>query len=311
VTAVVEARPAAPDWLTRSEIGLCPCGCVGPRRRGDAVAKTINGAAGVMRQAIYADDMAARPGLLQRIDPRTKLLGLLALLIVASLSHQLVVLLALYLVTLVLAWASRLPVWSFVKRVWLFVPIFTAVIVIPATLNLITPGHIVVSFGTWFGHPVGITAQGLRGAALITARVAASVSMAVLVTLTTRWPCLLTGLRSLHVPRLFVTVAAMAHRYIFHLLDIVTDVYVARRARTVRSESTVGLRRFVGASAGVLFGKSTHLTGEVHQAMVARGYVGEAHALDAPTLTGADVVAAAAIVALVGALLALGRAGLA
>ena len=106
-----------------------------------------------------------------------------------------------------------------------------------------------------------------------------------LVTLTTSWPRLLTGLRGLHVPRLFVTVAAMAHRYIFHLLDIVSDVYVARRARTVKPDSAVGVRRFVGASAGVLFGKATHLTGEVHQAMVARGYVGEAHALDAPAFT--------------------------
>ena len=156
------SRPAAPDWLTRSEIGLCPCGCIGKRRRGNAVAKTINGAAGVARQAIHADEMASRPGLLQRLDPRTKLLGLLALLVVASLSRQLVVLLALYLVTLVLAWASRLAVWSFVKRVWLFIPIFTAVIVLPATLNLITPGHVVVSLGTWFGHPVGLTSQGLR-----------------------------------------------------------------------------------------------------------------------------------------------------
>ena len=130
-------------------------------------------------------------------------------------------------------------------------------------------------------------------------------------TLTTSWPSLLSGMRGLHVPRLFVTVAAMAHRYIFHLLDVVTDVYVARRARTVKPEGLEGLRRFVGASAGVLFGKANHLTGEVHQAMVARGYVGEAHALDAPALTGADALAAAVVVVLVGALVALGRAGLA
>ena len=125
----------------------------------------------------------------------------------------------------------------FVRRVWLFVPLFTAVVVLPATLNLVTPGHVVVSFGTWFGHPVGMTGQGLRGAALITSRVAVSVSLAVLVTLTTGWPRLLAGLRSLRVPRLFVTVAAMAHRYIFYLLDSVTDLYTARRARTVNPDS--------------------------------------------------------------------------
>ncbi len=169
-------RPATPDWLTTSEVGLCPCGCVGRRRKGNVVAKTLDGTANVARQALYADDMANTPGLLQRLDPRTKLVGLLALLVVASLSRSLVVLGAMYVVTLGLAVASRLPVWSFVKRVWLFVPLFTAVVVLPATLNVVTPGRIVVPLGHWwFGGAIGLTAQGLRGAALITARVAVSV----------------------------------------------------------------------------------------------------------------------------------------
>ena len=302
-------RPVTPDWLVTSEVGLCPCGCIGKRRKGNVVAKTLNGTANVARQAIYADEMASAPGLLQRLDPRTKLVGLLALLVVASLSHSLVVLVALYLMTLVLALASRLPVWSFVKRVWLFIPIFTAVVVLPATLNVITPGQIVVPLGHWwFGGPIGMTSQGLRGAALITARVAVSVSLAVLVTFTTSWPRLLTGLRSLGVPRMFVTVAAMAHRYIFHLLDSVTDMYTARRARTVRPESIDGLRRFVGASAGSLFGKANHLTAEVHQAMVARGYVGEAHTLVPPALGPVDVGALASVALLATALVVLGHA---
>ena len=35
------------------------------------------------------------------------------------------------------------------------------------------------------------------------------------------------------------------------------------------------------ASAGALFGKAHHLSEEVHQAMVARGYRGDARTLDA------------------------------
>ncbi len=299
----------APDWLVRSEVGLCPCGCIGRRKKANVVAKTLNGGADVARQAIYADEMASRPGALQALDPRTKIVGLLGLLLVASLSRSLSVLVVLYLVTVVLAFASRLPVWGFVKRVWLFVPIFTAVVVLPATLNVVTPGHIVVPLGNWwFGGPIGITAQGLRGAALITARVAVSVSLAVLVTFTTSWPRLLAGLRSLGVPRMFVTVAAMAHRYIFHLLDSVTDMYTARLARTVRPESIDGMRRFVGASAGSLFGKANHLTGEVHQAMVARGYVGDTHTLDPPALGVVDGIALAAVVTIAAGLVGLAHA---
>ncbi len=225
----------------------------------------------------------------------------------ASLTHQLAVLATLYVVTLGLAWASRVPIGMFVRRVWLFIPIFTAIVVLPATLNLITPGHVVVSLGTWFGHPVGLTSQGLRGAAIITCRVAVSVSLAVLVTLTTSWPRLLNGMRSLHVPRMFVTVAAMAHRYIFYLLDSVTDMYTARRARTVKPDSIRSSRQFVAASAGALFGKSNHLTTEVHQAMIARGYVGEIHALERPTFGVLDLVAVTTVVTIAAAMAMMGR----
>ncbi|HVN50878.1 MAG TPA: cobalt ECF transporter T component CbiQ [Acidimicrobiales bacterium] len=302
MTLVAEPEPTgptvAPDWLVGRAVGLCPCGCIGRRRRGAVLARTIDGAAGVTRQAMTADETATRDGLLQRLDPRTKLVGLLVLLLVASLCRSLVVLAVLYLLTVALAAASTVPVWSFVKRVWLFVPLFTAVVVVPATLNLVTPGHVVVPLGTWFGHPVGVTAQGLRGAALLTARVATSVSLAVLVTVTSSWPRLLSGLRDLHVPRSFVMVAAMAHRYVFHLADTVTDVYTARRARTVRPESTSATRRFVGASAGVLFGKASHLTSEVHLAMVARGYTGESRSLRPSAFRAVD---AAALLAVAGA----------
>jgi cobalt ECF transporter T component CbiQ len=274
------------------------------------IAKTVEGAAAVARDAIAAAEMAARDGLLQQLDPRTKLVGLLVLLLVASLSRSLVVLGALYGLALVLATASRVPLRSFVARVWLFVPLFTAVVALPAALNIVTPGHVIVPLGTWFGHPVGITSQGLRGAALLVARVATSVSLAVLTTLTTSWPRLLGALRSLRVPGMFVTVAAMAHRYVFHLLDTVTDVYTARRARTVKPESGSSARRFVGASAGVLFGKASHLTTEVHQAMVARGYTGDIRTLRSAALTWRDAVATIAIAATALTLLAAGRAGL-
>ncbi len=79
----------------------------------------------------------------------------------------------------------------FVKRVWLFIPIFTGIVVLPATFSFITHGHIVVPLGHWFGHRVGLTSQGLRSAALIVVRVATSISLVVLVALTTSWTSLL------------------------------------------------------------------------------------------------------------------------
>ena len=61
----------------------------------------------------------------------------------------------------------------------------------------------------------------------------------------------------------------------------VTDMFEARKARTVAPETgSAAGRRFVAEAAGSLFGRSYALSEEVHQAMVARGYRGEARTLD-------------------------------
>ncbi|MDX6629221.1 MAG: cobalt/nickel transport system permease protein, partial [Gaiellales bacterium] len=151
----MSARPDTPQWLLQAEVGLCPCGCIGKRRRGSFVEKTIRGATGLLQQALFNEDVAKQRGLLQRLDPRAKLLSLLVLLVAVAFVRHVPVLIAAYAVTLGLAVASRLSLAFFVKRVWLFIPIFTGIIVIPAMFSFITPGHVVVSLGSWFGHDAG------------------------------------------------------------------------------------------------------------------------------------------------------------
>jgi len=276
------AAPLAPDWLINAEIGLCPCGCIGTRRKGSFVEKTLTGGATVMRQAMFGEDVATGPGLLQRIDPRVKLVTMLGVLVAAALVRNTVVLIGLYVATLAVAAASRLKLSFFIKRVWLFIPVFTGIVVLPATLNIVTRGHVVVPLGHWwFGHRIGMTSQGLQAAALIVSRVAVSISIVVLLTLTTPWAKLMGALRALFVPRMFIQVVGMAYRYIFYLLGSVDDMYTARKSRMVGAETDVKAgRAFVGATAGALFGKAHALSEEVHMAMVSRGYTGNARSLD-------------------------------
>ena len=281
----------APDWLTHGEVGLCPCGCIGRRRKGSFVAKTLRGATGLLRQALFSEDVAGQSGVLQRLDPRVKLVTLLGLLVVTAFLRSIPVLVAMYVATLGLAAASRLSLRFFVKRVWLFIPVFTGIVVLPATLNVVTPGTIVAPLGTWFGHELGITSEGVHAAALIVIRVATSISLVVLLTVTTPWNRLLAALRSLRVPTIFVLVIGMAYRYLFHLLGSVQDMYLARTARTVATGPDVRSgRRFVAATAGALFGKAHATSEEVYQAMVSRGYTGHPRTLQPPTIGRVDVV---------------------
>ncbi|WP_432993540.1 cobalt ECF transporter T component CbiQ [Dactylosporangium sp. CA-233914] len=296
-----------PGWLLRPEVGLCPCGCIGKRRKGSYVAKTLTGASGIMRQAIFSEDIAAAKGLLQRLDPRVKLLSMVGLLVVVALVHSLPLLAGAYVATVALAVASGLSLGFFIKRVWLFVPIFTGIVVLPATLSVVTPGDVILPLWHWHGHIHGVTEQGLHGAGIIVARVATSISLVVLLTLTTPWVRLLAALRAFGVPKIFVLIIGMAYRYLFLLLDAVDDMYTARKARTLSGDTgrsgTGAGRRFVAAGAGTLFGKAHQLSEEVHQAMTARGYTGNAQTLSAFRVRAGDVAFVVCVAAFATALL--------
>lgn len=291
---------ATPDWLLAKDAALCPCGCIGRRRKGSYVQKTLTGGADLLRQVMFSDDTSSTPGLLQRLDPRAKILGLLGLVVAGAFLRTIAALLVLYALTLVLAAASRLSARFFIKRVWLFVPIFTGIVLIPATLSVVTGGHVVLALWHWHGHPEGFTSQGLTSAGLVVCRVASSISLVMLLALTTPWTRLLASLRALGLPRMFLLVIGMAYRYLFLLLGSVTDMYQARASRTIGTERhDRGARAFVAASAGALLGRTMAMSEEVHQAMTARGYRGEARVLAQPRPGAADLlfVLAAAVLA--------------
>jgi cobalt/nickel transport system permease protein len=276
-----DGKFVAPTWLLEREPSLCPCGCIGKRSKGSYVERTLRSGAGLLRQVMFADDMSAAKGMLQRVDPRIKILSLVALLITGAFVHSIFVLLALYAMTLLLAVASKLPLGFFCKRVWLFVPIFSGIVVLPATLSFVHDGTVILALWHWDGTPEGFTSQGLMNAAVLVARVALSISLVVLLTVTTSWTRLLAALRAVLVPKIFILVIGMAYRYLFHLLTSVTDMYEARKSRSVgKQPHDKGARAFVSASVGALIGKSHLMAEEVHQAMTARGFSGDAKTLD-------------------------------
>ncbi|MCG2803253.1 MAG: cobalt ECF transporter T component CbiQ, partial [Cellulomonas sp.] len=272
---VTWTAPAVPAWLTAPQPLTLPA--PGRRRRRSFVDRTLDNASAVLRQALAADDTAA-DGLLQRLDPRAKIVALLVVLVGLALVRDPATLAFAYLAIVALAAGSRVPVLTYLRRVWLAVPVFTALVVAPATLSVVVPGDVVVELWTWDGTPEGLTRQGLTSAALLIARVACSVSAVLLLTSTTGWVRLLAALGILGVPRMVVMVVAMAYRYVFLLLGTVTDMLTSRRARTLTSVAHDGNgRALLGASAGALVAKAHHLSDEVHQAMVARGYRGRSH----------------------------------
>jgi cobalt/nickel transport system permease protein len=254
----------------------------GRRVRRGVIEKTLANLAQALEQSLFAENIARQPGLLQALDPRVKMISILALLIAVGLSRSLLVLLGLYGVTLVLAWRSAVPMGFFVKRVWLFMPFFTGLIALPAFF--VTPGPPLLAL------PLGlvITRTGALTALFLLLRVSTSVSLGVLLMLTTAWPTLLKALSVLRVPEGFILILGMTYRYIYLLLRTAEDMFLSRKSRVAGHMSSAEERRVLAASAGTLLNKSLHLSGEVYLAMQSRGYCGQAHTLDTVRMRALD-----------------------
>ncbi|TCR87737.1 cobalt ECF transporter T component CbiQ [Rhizobium sp. BK376] len=248
--------------------------------------------------ALDADDLARRDGFLQRLDPRVKIAGLMALVVTAVSVHSLLVLAALFLVSVALALPSHVNVPRLAKQVWASVLAFTGTIALPAIF--LVPGDVLLRIPI-LQWPV--TLQGLRSAAFLLGRSETAATLALLMILCTPWPHVLKALRVFRLPVMLVVILGMTHRYVFTFLQSASQMFEARRSRVVGKLSPRDRRRIATASAGVLLGKALHLSTEVHLAMISRGYRGEVHLLDEFRMTLRDWLAVAGFAVVVAAAL--------
>jgi cobalt/nickel transport system permease protein len=253
--------------------------------RTDFLDKTLLAIARVAERSLFAEHVAQKKGLLQSLDVRIKLVSFLFLIIIASMLRTPQTLWLLYTFGLVIALVSAVPLGLFLKRVWFFVPLFSASIVLPALLNIVTPGDPILvliklpSAYHWgpytIPQEIAITRQGLWGSILFVSRVVASVSFAVLFTITTRWSSVFSGLSALFVPRIFVMTLSMTERYLFVFLRMIQDMYRGRKSRTIKTFSNDVERNWTASRIGVTFKKSMEMAEDVYRAMLSRGFHGE------------------------------------
>ena len=245
-----------------------------PRRK-SFVEKTLRGLIEAMQHTLFAEDMATADGLFQRFDPRVKLIGIAALILAAIAVRRISVLALIFLVAVILAVLSHIPVRTLTTRVWLAVAAFTGVIALPAVF--LTPGEPVFHLPV-LGWPV--TQQGLKAAGLLILRAETAATLSILLILTTLWTHLLAALRSVRLPAVLVAILGMTYRYMFLFLQIARDMFESRESRLVGILAPSDRQRLAVSSAGVLLDKSLQLSGEVHMAMQSRGFRGQIHLLD-------------------------------
>jgi cobalt/nickel transport system permease protein len=249
------------------------------------VERTLSGISANIERAIFTEHHARIPAFLQGVDPRAKLGMFLAFVLAASLTTSYMVLVTLYVITLGAAVASRIPTEFFVKRVWLGIPLFAGIVVIPAIFFVEGPRLFTLTIGPLTIAP---SIPGLMGAILLVMRVGVSVSLAVLLVMTTPWADILKSLRAIKVPQVFVLILSMTYRYIFLFLHTVNGIFLARRSRLVARGRGAEQRRWIGGTMGNLMSRSFKMSNDVYAAMLARGFSGEMRSYTTFAMTTRD-----------------------
>jgi len=291
VAVAVRSHPSRVHWTQHPE----------KLRRG-FIERTIVSLHNAVERTRFADRTAESGGLLQGLDPRVKLVGMLLLITAAATARSIPVILCLLGVAIVTALSSRVRFRTLVTRVWIGAFMFSGLIALPAVF--ITSGRTIYRV-----PPVGpsITAQGLTSAAYLIARVETCATFAILLVLCTPWPHLLKALRMLGAPQLVILVLGMSCRYLFLMLRTAEDMFESRQSRMIGVLDSRPRRQIAAASIGVLLGKSMQLSSEVYLAMQSRGFRGEPYTMDDFRLRASDWWAGAGFLGLAVAAFWLGR----
>lgn len=239
------------------------------------IERSIVGALAFLKESLFAEEYALRYGFMQSLDPRAKIIGIMMFIAAILFTRSIRVIIVLYGVCLLLAFFSRIHLLFFLKRTWVFIPIFSVCIALPAFFSIVTPGEPLWSI-QGAGFVLTVTKQGFYGAILFIARVTASVSCAILVSITTRHFVLLKALRVFGIPSVFVMTLGMCYRYIFLFLNIVENTYSALKSRVGGKVHYTKGQHIVAWNISSLWYRSYQLQESVYHAMLSRGYRGEA-----------------------------------
>lgn len=236
------------------------------------------------------DQYRQRDSIAHRLDPRTKIVVALALILAVALTPAGVYLAyaGLYLFLLLAVLAARIDLAYVIKRSFIAIPFALAAVTLPFTV----PGETLATLPILGG--VTISAEGAARFASILIKSWVSVQAAILLVAVTPFPDLLWGLRALHLPATLVAIVSFAYRYLFVLSD---EALRLMQARAARSAVIAGRRgggsllwrgKVTGRMVGSLMLRSMERSERIYNAMLARGYQGQMRVLSPPRMGRAD-----------------------
>jgi cobalt/nickel transport system permease protein len=263
--------------------------------------KTILNSARAAKSIYIQAENASEKNLLQMIHPYIKLISLIYFAFVISIANQLnaQIFISAFIFSLYLV--AGLKISEVYKKIFLIAILFGLIVVLPASLNVITPGKIIFNIVT-FNKPlhfwiysipqnIGFTENGFKVVGMVFLRILNSVSFALLIVFTTSFPSFIKSFRILGVPDSFLMIISLAYKYIFILSGTIEETYSAIKSRLSGNIKNRKIRELISGRIFFIFKKSMIIYESTYNAMVSRGYQGRIMLHSQKKLSALDFVA--------------------
>jgi cobalt/nickel transport system permease protein len=269
--------------------------------------RTLMNAASAVKSIYIQAENATKENFIHGINPHVKLISLIYFEIVISITNNLVAQLITTSFIFLLYIIARLKIFQVYRRVFFIAFIFGLLIILPASLNVITPGKIIYNLITFnkashfwiYNIPknIGITSEGILVVSMVFLRILNSVSFAMLIVFTTSFPAFIKSFKIIGVPDTFLMVITLAYKYIFILCRTVEESFFALKSRLTGNMKNNNIRKLVSGLIFNIFKKSMTNYENTYYAMVSRGYRGKVKLHSSSHFTLKDLVALIIIVA--------------
>jgi len=231
---------------------------------------SVRGLLSGLASLLEVEEEASRTGPLHKIDPLIRNISLILITVSSLLTRSVVTISFLCLLLIVLVVFSRVSPGNFFLKTSIL-PLFTLIIVLP--IPFLTPGSPVWTAGLG-PFSLSVSYEGLLRVTEFVLRVWLCVGVAVLITNIGGMNGLVSFLRSIRLPGIFVQTLSLAYRYIFLSINESTRMLLARDARTFRKRRRLTLEELKGLSGVVasLLVRTYDRSERVYLAMRARGF---------------------------------------
>lgn len=237
-------------------------------------------------QHSFIDKYSDRHSPVHSLDPRTKLICLLAfvVLIVTAPNGAMTMFGLFGAVILSTIMLSRIPPVYILKRLCLIIPfvLFTAAFLPFIHRTGSAPVNTLTVWGVSVDRAGLLVAQGAMIKSVL------AVAAIIVLTASTRFPVLLQGMERLRVPRVLVMILSFLYRYLFVIVD---EAMRMQRAEASRSAGGRTWRRVraIGGMTGLLFIRTYERAERVYQSMGGRGFDGDIHTMQRPAFSTGDL----------------------